>query len=138
MDAINSIDNTYANTDVINGEKSGYKMRAETTPTTQPRNANNELDQDKFVSSQSAMISAELDAEEEGEPIVAPLWQPHYVFAEADLKFLEDPKESFGEVEEIFMATREGFESDQEEVYNWLKNFKLDEDQLGDLMLKVE
>src|SRR5699024_12506934 len=79
-----------------------------------------------------------LDAEEEGEPIVAPLWQPHYVFAEADLKFLEDPKESFGEVEEIFMATREGFESDQEEVYNWLKNFKLDEDQLGDLMLKVE
>lgn len=138
MDDINSIEDLNENKDLFNGEITGFEPGAGTMETAEVMIEDYDLDYDLVESSESAMISAVLDAEEEGEPIVAPLWQPHYVFAEADLKFLEDPKESFGEVEEIFMATREGFESDQEEVYNWLKNFKLDEDQLGDLMLKVE
>lgn len=138
MDNINSIEDLNENKDLFNGEITGFEPGAGTMETAETMIEDYDLDYDLVESSESAMISAVLDAEEEGEPIVAPLWQPHYVFAEADLKFLEDPKKSFGEVEEIFMATREGFESDQEEVYNWLKNFKLDEDQLGDLMLKVE
>lgn len=138
MDNINSIEDLNENKDLFNGEITGFEPGAGTMETAEAMIEDYDLDYDLVESSESAMISAVLDAEEEGEPIVAPLWQPHYVFAEADLKFLEDPKKSFGEVEEIFMATREGFESDQEEVYNWLKNFKLDEDQLGDLMLKVE
>lgn len=138
MDDINSIEDLNENKDLFNGEITGFEPGAGTMETAEAMIEDYDLDYDLVESSESAMISAVLDAEEEGEPIVAPLWQPHYVFAEADLKFLEDPKKSFGEVEEIFMATREGFESDQEEVYNWLKNFKLDEDQLGDLMLKVE
>jgi len=138
MDDINSIEDLNENKDLFDGEITGFEPGAGTMETAEAMIEDYDLDYDLVESSESAMISAVLDAEEEGKPIVAPLWQPHYVFAEADLKFLEDPKKSFGEVEEIFMATREGFESDQEEVYNWLKNFKLDEDQLGDLMLKVE
>src|SRR5699024_7122878 len=126
------------NKDLCNGEITGFEPGAGTMETAEGVIEDYDNDYDEVESSESAMISAVLYADEEDEPIVARLWQPHYVFAEKDLKLLAEPKESFREVEEIFMATREGFEYDQEEVYNWLKNFKLDEDQLGDLMLKVE
>jgi len=53
--------------------------------------------------------------------IVAPLWSPHRVFSEMDLKFLDDPKETYGGVEEVFIATREGFDEDFAEVNEWMK-----------------
>ncbi|WP_255259657.1 glycine betaine ABC transporter substrate-binding protein [Lentibacillus sp. CBA3610] len=55
-----------------------------------------------------------------------------------DLKFLDDPEKSFGETEKIYMATREGFASDYEEVNKWMRNWKLSDDQLGELMIDVK
>lgn len=138
MDDINSIEDLNENKDLFNGDITGFEPGAGTMEVTEEVLEDYDLEYDLIDSSESAMVSAVIDAAEEGEPIVAPLWQPHYIFAEADLKFLEDPEKTYGETEEIFMATRKGFESDQEEVFNWMQNFKLDDDQLGDLMVQVQ
>ncbi len=50
------------------------------------------LDYELTSSSEPAMITQIGEAVKNKEPIVAPLWSPHWIFAEYDLKFLEDPK----------------------------------------------
>lgn len=73
-------------------------------------------------------------AEDKKEPIVVTGWKPHWKFATWDLKFLDDPKKVFGEAENIYTITRTGFEKDMPEVTQFLKNFKMNDQQLGSLM----
>lgn len=138
MDDINSIEDLNENKDLFDGEITGFEPGAGTMETTEEIMEEYDLDYDLVDSSESAMISAVKDADEQEEPIVAPLWKPHFIFAEADMKFLDDPKKSFGETEEIYMAAREDFKEDQEEVYNWMQNFELDDEELEDLMVEVQ
>src|SRR5699024_7571543 len=63
------------------------------------------------------------------DPIVVPLWQPHGIFSELDLKFLDDPKKTYGEVEEIYLATRDDFAEDYPEVNEWLSNWSINDDE---------
>ncbi|WMJ79781.1 glycine betaine ABC transporter substrate-binding protein [Clostridium sp. MB40-C1] len=73
-------------------------------------------------------------AEDAKKPIVVTGWKPHWKFAHWDLKFLEDPKGVFGEAEHIDTIARKGFEKEMPEVAQFLKNFKMDDKQLGSLM----
>ncbi|WP_020006683.1 glycine betaine ABC transporter substrate-binding protein [Salinicoccus albus] len=138
MDDINSIEDLNENTDKFNGEITGFEPGAGTMITTEEMIDAYDLNYDLVESSEAAMITSIRNAVDQEKPIVAPLWKPHYIFSEVDLKFLDDPKESFGETEKIYMATREGFDSDYEQVNEWMRNWKLTDDQLGELMLDVQ
>lgn len=96
-----------------------------------------DLDYELLPSSEPAMVTEIKEAIDQGDPIVAPLWSPHRIFSEVDLKYLEDPKEVYGGVEKIHHATRHGFAEDFPEVDRWLKNWKMDDDQIGALMSYV-
>ncbi len=97
-----------------------------------------DLDYDLIDSSEAAMM-AELDTVYGNqEPIVVTLWDPHWAFAEYDLKYLDDPQEVFGEGEDIIFITRENFEDDFEEVLGWMNDWKMDDDSLGPLMATIE
>ncbi|WP_449355249.1 glycine betaine ABC transporter substrate-binding protein [Virgibacillus natechei] len=138
MDDINSIEDLNENKDKFNGEIIGFEPGAGTMEVTHDVIDEYDLDLELVESSEAAMIQSIRHAVENEEPIVAPLWQPHFIFAEVDLKFLDDPQKTYGETEEIFMATREGFESDYEDVYKWMTNWELTEEELGDLMVDVQ
>src|SRR5699024_5746390 len=79
-------------------------------------------------STEAAMLGALREAVKREEPIVVPLWQPHGIFSELDLKFLDDPQKTYGEVEEIYLATRDDFAEDYPEVNEWLSNWSIDDD----------
>ncbi len=83
------------------------------------------------------MITAIDDAISNEEPIVSPLWSPHRVFSQYDLKFLEDPKNVYGQTEKIYHATRQNFADDFPKVSKWMKNWKLNDQQIGELMTYV-
>ncbi len=138
MEDVNSMEDLNESKDKFNGEIIGFESGAGTMLVTQDVIKEYDLDYELIGSSTAAMISSIKKAVEQKEPIVAPLWKPHYIFSEVDLKFLEDPKKTFGEVEKIYMATREGFDSDHGKVSNWLKNFKLSDKQLGELMINIK
>lgn len=84
-------------------------------------------------SSGPAMTASLADAIANEEWIVVTGWTPHWKFARWDLKFLEDPKGIYGADEHIYVTARKGLEEDAPDVVKLLKNFKLNDEQLGTL-----
>ncbi|MGW2865421.1 ABC transporter permease/substrate binding protein [Streptomyces sp. NPDC001205] len=72
------------------------------------------------------------------EPIVVPLWSPHWAYNTYDLKKLKDPKGVWGKGDGVHTLARKGFASDNAKVGAWLKNFHMDEKQLTSLEAKIQ
>lgn len=138
MDHIDSIDQLNEYADEFEGVITGFDQGAGTMEVTEDLIEEYDLDFELVPSSEPAMITEIEEAMAENEPVVAPLWSPHRVLSDLDLKFLEDPKKVYGETEKIHHATRLDFEDDFPEVATWLKNWKMDEDEIGSLMTAVE
>lgn len=85
-------------------------------------------------SSGPAMTAALKDAIDKKRPVVVTGWKPHWKFARWELKFLDDPKGVYGAAESIHTIARLGLEKDLPDVAAFLRNFKLDDQQLGSLM----
>jgi len=81
------------------------------------------LDYTVQTSSGAAMTQALADAIENNEPIIVTGWSPHWKFAKYDLKYLEDPKGSFGEAEQINTIARNGLKEDMPNAHKILDNF---------------
>ncbi len=94
------------------------------------------LDLELLPSSEPAMLTELLGALEKEEPIVVTLWQPHWMFSEYDLKFLEDPQGTLGEAENIHTMVRHGLEDDQPSAYQFLDNFYWEVDDMNEVMAK--
>lgn len=86
------------------------------------------------ASSGPAMTAALNDGYRSDEWVVVTGWKPHWKFARYDLKFLEDPEGVYGAVENIHCVARVGLQEDMPEVYTFLKNFEMNDQQLGSLM----
>ncbi len=135
VDEVDSIEDLNEHKDLFNGKIIGFEPGAGTMETAELMIEDYELDYELLPSSEGAMLGALKDAVNKEEPIVIPIWQPHGIFSEVDLKFLDDPKKSFGEVEEISLATRDGFAKEYPEVQEWLSNWSVDDDEtMGELI----
>ncbi len=94
---------------------------------TQAELAVKEYDLNKWnvlASSSAAMVKVLQDAYAKQEPIIITGWTPHWMFADMDLKYLEDPKKAFGESEEIHTLVRLGLEEDHPKAYRFLDQFE--------------
>ena len=138
LEDINSVEDLNENKELFNGEIIGFDPGAGTMEVTEQLIKDYNLEFELVSSSEPAMLSEIGKAIENENPIVSPLWSPHSVFSKYDLKFLEDPQNTFGGVEKIHHATRLGFEEDYPEVSEWLKNWKMDDQQIGQLIDYVE
>lgn len=74
-------------------------------------------------SSTIGMLGALDDAIKKEEPIIILGWTPHWKFSAYDLKFLEDPKGTFGGAENINTIARKGLEEDMPSAYTILDRF---------------
>jgi glycine betaine/proline transport system substrate-binding protein len=88
-------------------------------------------------SSGPGMTSALKRAVRQEEPIVVTLWNPHWAFADFDLKYLDDPKNVYGEGEDIYWMSRKGFGEDHPQIVQWLNTWQMNDAQLGGLMAKI-
>lgn len=90
------------------------------------------------ASSEAAMLTELQTAIENEEPIIVPLWQPHWIFGVVDLKMLEDPKEIYGgEGDQIYTVARKGLEEDAPAAYRVLEQYEETYEMLDELMPKV-
>ncbi|WP_019998114.1 glycine betaine ABC transporter substrate-binding protein [Aureimonas ureilytica] len=88
--------------------------------------------------SDATMTAALKDAIDRKEPIVVTTWTPHWMFGRWDLKYLADPKGSFGGEETVNTVARSGLDKDMPEVHKILANFKLSLDDEQKMMLQNE
>ncbi|WP_085991164.1 glycine betaine ABC transporter substrate-binding protein [Oceanobacillus senegalensis] len=70
--------------------------------------------------STAAMLTQLDEAIKNEEPIVVTAWSPHYKFAKYDLKYLEDPKGVFGELESVTTITRNGLKEEMPKAHTIL------------------
>jgi len=97
-----------------------------------------ELNDWTVVEGSSAAMTASLKkAYDKKEPIIVTGWTPHWMFTAYDLKYLEDPKESYGEDENIHTIARNGLKEDMPEAYTVLDNFHWTTDDMGVVMMDI-
>lgn len=61
-------------------------------------------------------------------------WRPHMIWAKFDLRYIEDPKNVFGEEPHWhYVLGREGFEEDFPEATAFFKKFTLENDDVANL-----
>ncbi|WP_338694650.1 ABC transporter permease/substrate binding protein [Streptomyces sp. Q6] len=92
----------------------------------------------KVVDSSTPAMLAELKrAYAKKQPIVVPLWSPHWAYNDYKLKKLKDPKGVWGKGDGVHTLSRKGFGDENPEVAKWLKNFKMTEKQLTSLEAEI-
>ncbi|WP_042149152.1 glycine betaine ABC transporter substrate-binding protein [Paucisalibacillus sp. EB02] len=86
--------------------------------------------------SSTAAMAAELDkAIDNEEPIVITGWNPHWTFAKyPDMKYLEDPKGIYGDVEEIKTIVRKGLREEKPEAFKLLNQFNWEVEDMEGIM----
>ncbi|MFE9767408.1 ABC transporter permease/substrate binding protein [Streptomyces sp. NPDC005808] len=92
----------------------------------------------KVVDSSTPAMLAELKrAYAKKEPVVVTLWSPHWAYSDYDLKKLKDPKGAWGSGDGVHTLSRKGFAQENPVVGEWLKNFKMTEQQLTSLESEI-
>ena len=96
------------------------------------------LDDWTLVEGSSAAMVAELQkAYNNQEPIIITGWSPHWMFSSFDLKYLDDPKGSFGGAENIHTIVRKGLEQDAPGAYKILDQFSWEPSDMEAVMVDV-
>ena len=71
-------------------------------------------------------------------PIIVTGWNPHWNFGENDLKYLEDPKGTFGGSENINTLVRKGLEEDMPDAYKILDRFNWEPQDMEAVMFDAQ
>ncbi|GAA4899449.1 glycine betaine ABC transporter substrate-binding protein [Streptomonospora salina] len=136
MEDVNSIEDLQGNADTFGGEIIGIESGSGLVQTTEEEAMPTyELEENyELVKSSTPAMLEELEtAIADEEPIVVTLWRPHIVYAQQDLKDLEDPEGAMGEPESLHSVGRPGFGDDFPDLTKWMGNFELSQEQIGDL-----
>ncbi|HSP59352.1 MAG TPA: glycine betaine ABC transporter substrate-binding protein [Halomonas sp.] len=132
---VDSIEDLNDHADDFNGEIIGIDPGAGLMSLTEDVLDTYELDLELRSGSDATMVAALDNAIDNEEPIVVTSWTPHWMFAEWDLKYLEDPENVYGGAEQIHTIARQGLDEDMPEAYAILDAFEWTPDQMGEVML---
>lgn len=88
--------------------------------------------------SSSAMTAMLEKAIKNEDPIIITGWTPHWMFNKYDLKFLEDPLNSYGEAEEIRTIVRKGLKEDHPTAYEFLDRFNWTAEEMAEMMIAIQ
>lgn len=87
--------------------------------------------------SEDEMIKQLEDSIKRRKEIVITGWEPHWIFARYEVRFLEDPDHVFGEKENIYTVGRKGIETGHPRVVRFFERMQLTEKQLNSLVYQV-
>ena len=91
-------------------------------------------DYELIAASEPAMTASLRKAVDKQRPIVVTGWRPHWMFARWQLRFLDDPKGVYGDVENIHAVARRGFEQDHTDAAMLVQRMRFTEEQLASLI----
>ncbi|CRQ83624.1 ABC transporter permease/substrate binding protein [Streptococcus equi] len=97
----------------------------------------NLADWELVAASTGAMTTSLDQAVKKKEPIVVTAWSPHWMFAKYDLKYLADPKKTFGSKENINTIARRGLKADLPAVHRIVDHFHWEKEDMEAVMLDI-
>ncbi|MCB2196364.1 MAG: glycine betaine ABC transporter substrate-binding protein [Bacteroidetes bacterium] len=134
---VNSIEELNDNIEMFDGKIIGIGSGAGIHTSTEKAIEEYGLEFEQITSSGPAMMASLKRSYDKQEPIIITGWKPHFMWADYDLKYLEDPKGVFPK-DVCAIVTRPGFSTDFPVVAEFLKNFNLEEMKLYNLMNAIE
>lgn len=134
---VNSITELNDHVDQFNGKIIGVGSGAGIHRNTETAIEKYNLKYRQVTSSGPAMMASLRKAYTSEDPIVITGWKPHHMWADYDLKYLEDPEEVYPK-DVCAIISRQGFQNDFPVLFKFFTNFNLDETQLYDLMDAVD
>lgn len=87
--------------------------------------------------SEKVMVSRLEDALKRREEIVVTGWEPHWIFARYEVRFLEDPDNLFGEKEKIYALSRKNLSDKHPHAVRFFERMQLSEKQLNTLVYEI-
>jgi len=135
---INSIEEMNEYRDEFGGEVTGIDPGAGIMSASEEALEEYDLDFNLLSGSDAAMTAALERAIDREEWIVVTGWTPHWKFASYDLKYLEDPRKTFGEEEHIGTFVHPGLNEKSPDVYQLLDNFYWTPEEIGVVMGYIE
>jgi len=133
---VNSIEELNANKEKFNGEIIGIGSGAGIHRNTEKAIEAYGLDYEQVTSSGPAMIASLQKAYVKEEPIIITGWKPHHVWAQFDLKYLEDPKGVYPK-DVCAILSRQGFKEEYPHLGEFFANFHLSDEQLHELLIQI-
>ncbi|MGT2933757.1 ABC transporter permease/substrate binding protein [Streptococcus catagoni] len=92
----------------------------------------------ELTSASTGAMTTSLDqAIKKKEEIVITGWSPHWMFAKYDLKYLKDPKKSYGSAENIHTIAHKNLAKDKPELVKIIKKFRWTKKDMEAVMLDV-
>ncbi|WP_135604262.1 glycine betaine ABC transporter substrate-binding protein [Methanococcoides sp. NM1] len=135
---IDSINELNENKDKFEGVVQGIEPGAGIMATTEVAMEEYNLDYVLSASSTVGMATELQDSIDNEEWMVVTLWQPHWAFARMDLKFLEDPKNVYGEGDNLVLVARKDLSEDRPDVYEIISRYEMDISDVGSIMLDLD
>ncbi|MGI6549841.1 MAG: glycine betaine ABC transporter substrate-binding protein [Syntrophomonadales bacterium] len=135
---INSIDELNGVKDRFDGKIIGIDPGAGIMGLTEQAIEDYQLDYELVEGSDSTMTAALKKAIDNQDWVVVTGWTPHWKFARWDLKFLEDPKLSLGEEEQLNTVVRRGLKEDMPDAYEFFDKFRWTSDDLANAIVMAE
>ena len=134
---VNSITELNDNVDTFDGKIIGIGSGAGIHRNTEKAIEEYSLDYKQVTSSGSAMMASLKRSYDKREPIIITGWKPHFMWADYDLKYLEDPKGVYPK-DVCAIVSRTGFKEDRPVLGKFFSNFNLSETELYNLMGAIE
>ncbi|WP_017430963.1 glycine betaine ABC transporter substrate-binding protein [Vreelandella jeotgali] len=135
---VDSIADMNDNVDSFDGKITGIDPGAGVMRLTEKTIEEYDLDYDLVSGSGATMTAALQSAIKNNEDIAITGWTPHWMLARWDLKFLDDPKGTYGSAEQLHTIARQGLKDDMPGAYAILDNFKWSPDDMNAVMLMQE
>ncbi|MBP1933178.1 glycine betaine ABC transporter substrate-binding protein [Ammoniphilus resinae] len=134
----NSIEELRGKAEKFDGKIVGLGEGSGMTPTSKQMIKDYHLTGFEYISSSEvAMLTEAKRKMEKEEPVIFLAWRPHSIFAQHNLKFLEDPKGNF-KADNVYVISYKGIEKKHPEAYNILSKWSIDIADLEEMMLKFE
>lgn len=87
--------------------------------------------------SEDEMVKQLEDSIKRRNEIVVTGWEPHWIFARFEVRFLEDPDNIFGEKEKIYTIARKNLEELHPNAVRFFERMQLSEKQLNSLVYQI-
>ncbi|WP_100405201.1 glycine betaine ABC transporter substrate-binding protein [Bacillus solitudinis] len=137
VEGINTIDDLKGQEDLFDGKIYGIEEGAGMTITAREMIEDLGLNLEYVASSEGGMLAQASRLINSEKPVLFLGWRPHPMFANFDLKVLDDPTEYFA-TSEVHVLTNINFQEEVPEAYNFLRNWSIEVEDIEKMIVKIE